>query len=297
MRRRQLLWAAGALAGCAQPAQAPVAVSSGAAGAPVAPGAHVLATEMCGGRVGALYHSSNAREFNAPDLMLTLDGMIQVFDRCGLDPRYDIDRAFGTGPDTFSDFGITVLQHAHSPSRVASILEDVGGRPAGLSFPARRATISHVDRILCAPAPDLLVFAPAQHGEALGEFARSGGLPEAPRGEVAFWFSEQPHVTVDGSFFPETILRAEITTRLDGAGSAKVRFSGHSSDEAQALRDAAAMQSKAREATTVDIGVFKLELFGEVTFRVEGRDVICEKELSADEVSWVVAVMVRGIPL
>jgi hypothetical protein len=291
--------AAAALAGCARPVAPPSAGHAADRGAPAprAPGAHIIATELCQGRVGALYHSSEAREFNAPDLMLTLDGMVQLFDRCGLDPRNDIDSAFGTAPETFSRYGVTVLQHSLSPSRVQSILDDARGHPAKLSFPAIRTTISGVDRLFAAPEANLLVLAPAHHGEALGLFARSGGLPEPRRGEVAFWFSEQPSLTVDSAFFPPALARAEIATRLDKAGAAHVRFVARSSDEAQARLDAAAMAAKAKEATTVDIGVFELELFGEVSFRAEGLDVVCEKDLSANEVSWVVAVMVRGIPL
>lgn len=95
-----------------------------------------------------------------------------------------------------------------------------------------------------------------------------------------------------------TLLRAELEAAIDRSGRAEVRFVARSTDEAQAQLDAEALTRRALEATSVDIGLFRLSLFNErVTFRAEGAAVISETRLSSQEARWIVAVMARGIPL
>lgn len=256
-----------------------------------------IAIELCGGRVGALYHVEDVGELNAPDIVLTLDGMGELFDRCDLDPRRDLTRAFGAAAETFSSDGITVLEHALSADRLASVFADVGGEPVTEVFPAARTIIAGVERIVAAPEPHLLVIAPSHLAHDLGRFMGTG-LPDPRNGEMAFWFSEEPAVSVDGNFFPPTLQRAELETSIDRRGAAQVRFVALSTDAPQARLDAEALTTRARDATSVDIGAFRLSLFDDrVTFRAEATKVICETRLSPEEVRWIVAVLVHGIPI
>jgi hypothetical protein len=286
---------AGALAGCAHSMDRTQRNATPAS--PLHRDADRIALELCSGRVGALYHLEDVGELNAPDIVLTLDGMKELFDRCDLDPRRDLTRAFGVASETFSSDGITVLEHALTPDRLAAVFADVGGHPVTQVFPAAQSTIAGVERIVAAPEPHLLVVAPSHHAHALGRFMGTG-LPGARAGEMAFWFSDQPSASVDGNFFPATLQRAELETTIDRRGAAKVRFVALSINDSQARLDAEALTAHARDAISVDIGAFRLSLFDDrVTFRAEAAKVIGETRLSPDEVRWIVAVLVHGIPI
>ncbi len=286
---RQLLAAlAVASSGCA--AAQPRADTASAALADAPENAAEIARDIVRGRTGCLLEVRRFRFHPSGAAMGRLAQWGPSLEKLGLDPLFDVDRAFVTSEHALSDAGLAVLEMIKGDAEIARALE-ANGTPDGAraAFPWSYVRLDGGEaRVVALVRPGLLVVAPTWQKDRLGPLRTRARLPRIVGKGAAQFFAFDPASSL-GSVpqWPSTIRAAHAELAFRGSGGARIAFFAESVSRAQAAADAAALTEEAHRLLAVSLGLFEMHLLDPPTFRSEGTRVVMETDLLPTDVDWI----------
>ena len=279
---------AGPLLGCASARSAPTELVPALADAPET--AAEIARDIVHGRTGCLIEVRRFRFHTSGAAIGRLAQWGPSLEELGLDPLFDVERAFITSEHALSDAGIAVLETTKSDAEIASALARSGLIDGSRgAFPATYVKLEDGEaRVVALVRPGLLVVAPTWQKDRLGPLRTRARLPRVYGGAAAQFFAFEPASSVGGvPRFPSTIRAAHAELAFNGAGGARIAFFAESASRAQAARDAAALTEEAHRLLSVSLGLFDMHLLDPPTFRAEGSRVVMEAGLLPSDVDWI----------
>jgi hypothetical protein len=249
-----------------------------------------IARDIVRGRAGALFEVGRFRFHTGGSAIGRLAVWGPSLEKLGLDPLYDVDRAFVTSEYALGDSGIAVLEMNKPDRDVAAALAASGltSNPES-AFPATHITLKTGEtRVVALVRPGLVVVAPTYQEQRLDVLRTRARLPRIPGRTAARFFAFEPASSL-GSLprWPTTVFAAHAELEFNDHGGAVIRFFAESTSEKQAVADAAALTEEAHHLLALDLGIFEMHLLDPPSFRAEGRRVMMHTGLLPQDVDWL----------
>jgi len=249
-----------------------------------------IARDIVRGRAGALFEVGRFRFHPSASAIGRLAVWGPSLEKIGLDPLYDVDRAFVTSEYALGDSGIAVLEMHRPDAEVAGAISAAGlsSNPEA-AFPATHVTLKTGEtRVIALVRPGLVVVAPTYQEGRLDVLRTRARLPRIPGRTAARFFAFEPSSSL-GSMprWPSTVYAAHAELEFNDAGGAVIRFFAESTSEKQAAADAVALTDEAHHLLALDLGIFEMHLLDPPEFHAEGRRVMMQTGLLPGDVDWL----------
>lgn len=249
-----------------------------------------IARDIVRGRAGGLFEVRRFRFHIGGAAIGRLAVWGPSLEMIGLDPLFDVDRAFVTSEYALGDSGIAVLEMNKPDADIAAALIAAGPTTnPEAAFPATHVTLKTGEtRVIALVRPGLVVVAPTYQEQRLDVLRTRARLPRIPGRTAARFFAFEPASSL-GSMprWPSTIFAAHAELEFNDNGGAVIRFFAESTSDAQATADAAMLTQEAHQLLALDLGIFEMHLLDPPEFRSEGKRVLMQTGLLPGDVDWL----------
>jgi hypothetical protein len=257
-----------------------------------------VAIEIAGGNVGGLIHIERLREHPTTWPVLRLGGLNKLFEDMGLDPIFDVDRAFVTASGVISCRPVLVVRHHLPRARVAQAFEQLlansrepGARIDNLGFPAIRVRTRKLPQLVIAPRDDHFVMLPLGQSPLAADFV--GGAPLPPPRDQEVWFGWSNEAgwppfppALDGFTLTNGTLKAYVGEKHI------IKLRGWARTQTEATANAAILQKAAD--SVLRLPVIGSMIMDPIDFHAVGDEVAADVVLGPPEHQWILAHMTDG---
>jgi len=248
-----------------------------------------IARDLVRGRAGGLFEVKRFRFLTSGAAIGRLALWGPSLAQLGLDPMFDVERAFVTSEHALGDSGIAVLEMARSDREIAAALAANGLQDRDGEFPSTQITLpSGTTRIVALVRPGLVVVAPPWQASRLAPLRSRARLPRIPGPAAARFFAFEPSSSL-GSMpsWPTSLRAAHAELVFEDDGGATITFFAQSLSEVQARADAQALTDEAHRLLAVSLGLFEMHLLDPPEFQADGSLVLMKTTLLPGDVDWI----------
>lgn len=256
--------------------------------------AHALAAKVVGARVNMIIYMNRVRSHALAPKLAQLDAIGEAFEGTDIEPIKDVERAvIAAKSATAKEDAIAVAEHTVSQDRLKTamtkMVEQSGAEGRwleGYPFPAVKVVVRKRKTVVMAVTPTLLVVTPPKHAKRAASLQQSGGIPNPTNEAAIVADADQPSSSLEASGVPpvpKTVHRLYAEVKLNADGGAHLAIDGESTSETQAQADAAQLTKDIEEASTVNVGFFKLKAFEPIAFTSEGKMLKARRKVSQKE--------------
>jgi len=255
-----------------------------------------VAESIAYGESSLLVHTARMRAHPYAFGITRLASWELAADALGIDPVFDVDRAFITAPNIKSCRSVLVLRHHVDDARIASafarLVAEKRAKKSALhvGFPILETKLGRTARAIAAPSSGLLVVMPPEQATFFPRFVGFGRLPK-PVGLEAWagWASRTGWYSLAPGLVSSMSMDALGTTVMLTEQRALVRVEVSNATQSGAATDATILTRTLDKMLRVPwIGV---PLIDPVPFRSEGDRTLGEALLLPSEVSWLLGML------
>jgi hypothetical protein len=248
-----------------------------------------IARDIVRGRTGCLFEVRRFRFHTSGSAIGRLALWGPSLEKLGLDPLFDVERAFVTSEHALSDAGIAVLEMTRSDGDVAQALATNGLIDKAAAFPSTYVSLETGEtRVVALVRPGLVVVAPPWQKDRLDPLRTRARLPRVPGKAAARFFAFDPASSLGSMpLWPSSIRAAHAEIAFRGNGGARIAFFAESTSQSQAKHDASALTEEAHRLLAVNLGIFEMHLLDPPSFHAEGKRVVMETDLLPTDVDWI----------
>jgi hypothetical protein len=311
IERRQLLLASLAsalLAACGSAsAEAQLGPEQPEAPPEVPRDADQIARDLASAKLGVSLNDERVGDHPLRAKLAALNPWGKLFDGTGIDPSRDLQRGYVAAANVRDESRVVaVAEHALDSAKLHAALEKVIQRsdPPGTwlkdrAVPAARITVQGHKRVVAMPTDTLLVVVSPPLAGGVERFVNSGGLPQSNGPEAVTLDAADPARTLaapGAPAVPGTIRSAQAQVVLTPDGGADLHVQGQSTTAVQAVADAKALTKSLADATSLNLGFAKVQLFEAIRFRAEGDQVLGDRHFTAAELDKLLSLAAALIP-
>jgi hypothetical protein len=248
-----------------------------------------IARDLVRGRAGGLFEVKRFRFLTSGAAIGRLALWGPSLTQLGLDPMFDVERAFVTSEHALGDSGIAVLEMARSDREIAAALASNGLTDRDGAFPSTQITLPPgTVRIVALVRPGLVVVAPPWQASRLEPLRSRARLPRIKGPAAARFFAFDPSSSL-GSMpsWPTSLRAAHAELVFEDNGGATITFFAQSLSDDQARADAQALTDEAHRLLAVSLGLFEMHLLDPPKFQSEGSLVLMKTSLLPGDVDWI----------
>jgi hypothetical protein len=266
-----------------------------------------IARSIVNARVGVMVWAERLHGQPVEARLQSINPLRPMLEGTGIDVARDVVAAYvaSTGI-TSNDVAVAIVKHKVEPQRLQSGLETVMARsvPKGewiaeASVPSARVTVRGQTRVVAIVDPEFLAVLPEGISSQASRFVGTGGFVDPVGPDVIVATALDPSRSLSGAHvppIPPTIRSAEAHVWVASDGGLDIHAVGESTDPMQASADASALTTAIDNATSINLGLFKVRLFQQVVFRGEGSQVKSHLHLTPSEIDRLATLAESFIP-